>query len=337
MKAEQATFNSLETIDKIGFVLSLIAIFFILISNLSVLFFSGMLGLLLFLFLFWIIYKNRKDLWQRMTTPGFGIGFIILSVWFLIVVACISAVMSGNSYDPLAGIVRILLMPLFYYGGLAIGLVVIPMFSKKARLARPIFVLLISFGLLSRFLNYAVPTDSLQTTTDIPDSSGVVDNTSTVTSTNTDIMMTSNVMDNSTTEINNNTVDITNDGVIQSSVLDKQSDTFDNMNIVDKSGHTIMNFDANSGIAYDRNGAEVAHIENDSLVDRNGQIIASYDRSTGLFYDSDHQPLDIKQDSGAFQHVKDVHGEGVDVVNNEVFDAKTHQRIGSVDSTPNKV
>lgn len=336
MKAEQATFNSLETLDKIGFVLSLIAIFFILLGNLSVLFFSGILGFFLFLFLFWIIYKNRKDLWQRMTTPGFGIGFIILSGWFLIVVACISTVMSGNSYDPLAGIVRILLMPLFYYGGLAIGLVIIPMFSKKARLARPIFVLLISFGLLSRFLNYAVPTDSLQPTTDIPDSSGVVDSTSTTAETNTDVMVASNAMDSSTTDINDNAVDLTNNEVSQSSVPDNQADTFANMNIVDKSGHTIMNFDANSGIAYDGNGAEVAHIENDSLVDKNGQIIASYDRNTGLFYDDNNQTLDIKQEGDTFQHAKDVHGEGVDVVDNEVFDAKTHQRIGSIDSPKNK-
>lgn len=303
------------------------------ISNLIVLFFSGILGFLLFLLLFWIIYKNRKDLWQRMTTPGFGIGFMILSGWFLIVVACVSAVMSGNSYDPLAGIVNILLMPLFYYGGLAIGLVVIPMFSKRVRLARPIFVLLISFGLLSRFLNYAVSANDLPP---IADTNSDLSGTQNMDSTSTDnpIITTAPTANATTTGLgidDNATAGIDTNGSNLSDSIVKQSSSINDVNLVDTSGHMIMHFDANSGIAYDGDGREIAYIENDSLIDKNGQVIASYDRNTGLFYDHHSQPIDVKNDGGTFQHIKNAHGEGVDIVNNEVFDSKTHQRVGNIE------
>ena len=106
--------------------------------------------------------------------------------------------------------------------------------------------------------------------------------------------------------------------------------------VLDSSGRAIIHFDSNSGIAYDGNGKEIAHMVKDSLIDSHGQVIARYDTSTGLVYDELNQPMNIKTDSGTFQHVKDVHGEGVEVINNEVFDAKTHQRVGNIEQPTNK-
>lgn len=104
----------------------------------------------------------------------------------------------------------------------------------------------------------------------------------------------------------------------------------DNSTVTNVDGTPVMRFDSQTGILYDKNGQEIIHLVNNNLVTTNGRIIAIYNPDTNLFYDGFNQPLDVKINDSTFQHVKDVHGNGIEIINDEIFDAKTHERIGVI-------
>ena len=117
----------------------------------------------------------------------------------------------------------------------------------------------------------------------------------------------------------------TND--IQSdNIVEKSSDII----LTNSDGSTLVKFNSQNGILYTENGREIAHLVNNTLVVTNGRIIASYNPDTNLFYDEFKQPIDVKIDDTTFQHVKDVKGNGIEIINGEIFDAKTHEKIGTI-------
>lgn len=106
----------------------------------------------------------------------------------------------------------------------------------------------------------------------------------------------------------------------------------DDVTIKDNVGHTIMHFDSEQGILCDGTGKEIAYLQDNRLVTVEGKTIATYNRDMSTFYDENMQPLDVKMDGGTFQHVKDAKGNGVEILNNEISDAKTHKKIGDLEA-----
>lgn len=104
----------------------------------------------------------------------------------------------------------------------------------------------------------------------------------------------------------------------------------DHLVITNENGSLTTRFDSQTGILYDKDGHEIAHLINNHITTADGKTLAKYDSTSNLFYDKYMQPLDVKIDGTTFQHVKDVHGNGIDIINGEIFDAKTHKRIGSI-------
>ena len=144
------------------------------------------------------------------------------------------------------------------------------------------------------------------------------------------------VTNNATAELNQSVREQTvGDTLASSSALNEiqTMSVTDNSTVTNANGAPVMRFDSQNGILYDRNGQEIIHLVNNNLVTTNGRIIASYNPDTNLFYDGFNQPLDVKINDSTFQHVKDVHGDGVEIINGEIFDAKTHERIGTIIKT----
>ena len=112
---------------------------------------------------------------------------------------------------------------------------------------------------------------------------------------------------------------------VQSENADMHSD---NLVITNESGFSTVRFNSQTGILYDKDGHEIAHLINNYITTADGKPFAKYDPTSNLFYDKYMQPLNVKIDGTTFQHVKDAHGNGIEIINNEIFDAKTHERIG---------
>ena len=126
---------------------------------------------------------------------------------------------------------------------------------------------------------------------------------------------------------------------IESSITNETQSTNANQHssdivVTNENGIPIIRFNAQSGILYNGDGHEIAHLINNYLISADGESLARYDPTSNLFYDKYSQPLNVKIDGTTFQHVKDVHGNGIEVINGEVFDAKTHQRIASISTIP---
>lgn len=97
-------------------------------------------------------------------------------------------------------------------------------------------------------------------------------------------------------------------------------------------GHTLLTVDNKAGIVQDHFGKQIASIQGNRLVDMNtGDTIVWHDETTGVYRDGLSQILNTDNyGHGTFQSIKDVHGNGIDIINGELFDAKTHERIGSI-------
>ena len=97
-------------------------------------------------------------------------------------------------------------------------------------------------------------------------------------------------------------------------------------------GHTLLTVDNKAGIVQDHFGNQIASIQGNRLVDMNtGDTIVWRDETTGVYRDGLSQILNTDNyGQGTFQSIKDVHGNGIDTINGELFDAKTHERIGSI-------
>lgn len=97
-------------------------------------------------------------------------------------------------------------------------------------------------------------------------------------------------------------------------------------------GHTVLTVDNNAGIVKDHLGNQIASIQGNRLVDiHTGDTIVWRDETTGVYRDGLSQILNTENyGQGTFQSIKDVHGNGIDIINGELFDAKTHERIGNI-------
>lgn len=83
-------------------------------------------------------------------------------------------------------------------------------------------------------------------------------------------------------------------------------------------------------LLYANDGHELVHLINHCLISNDGKIIARYDQSINLFYDEFDRPIDVTIDGTNFQHVNLINRKGLDIINGEVFDAETHNRISSI-------
>lgn len=97
-------------------------------------------------------------------------------------------------------------------------------------------------------------------------------------------------------------------------------------------GHTLLTVDNKTGIVQDHIGNQIASIQGNRLIDiHTGDTIVWRDETTGVYRDGLSQILNTENyGQGTFQSIKDVHGNGIDIINGELFDAKTHERIGSI-------
>lgn len=129
------------------------------------------------------------------------------------------------------------------------------------------------------------------------------------------------------TLLHQNSIAFSNIDDTQAENVDTHSD---HLVITNENGSLTTRFDSQTGILYDKDGHEIAHLINNHITTADGKTLAKYDSTSNLFYDKYMQPLDVKIDGTTFQHVKDVHGNGIDIINGEIFDAKTHKRIGSI-------
>ena len=90
-----------------------------------------------------------------------------------------------------------------------------------------------------------------------------------------------------------------------------------------------MHFDSEHGVLYDGQGKMIATLQGPSntyLVTTEGKTIARHDSNMKILYDGFSQPL------GTFQHIKDAKGNGVDIINGEIFDTETHKKIGNLET-----
>lgn len=96
------------------------------------------------------------------------------------------------------------------------------------------------------------------------------------------------------------------------------------------SGFETVSYNADNHTFYNHDGHEIARVQGCQVVDNMNHVIASYDPHTGNILDSNGNPINIAQTGDTFKTVTDVHGEGLETINGEVFDAKTHERIGNI-------
>ena len=108
-------------------------------------------------------------------------------------------------------------------------------------------------------------------------------------------------------------------------------DTDNSFIINDRNGATMLRVDEN-GLMFDHSGHHIASIHNDRLVDiHTGETIVWKDNVSWYYRDGLSQILDVHSlNDGVFQTIKDVHGNGIEIINGWIYDAKTHVRIGSV-------
>lgn len=110
--------------------------------------------------------------------------------------------------------------------------------------------------------------------------------------------------------------------------IDDESVT-QNSEIINNNNIPVI-FDSQSGMLYANDGHELVHLINHCLISNDGKIIARYDQSINLFYDEFNRPIDVTIDGTNFQHVNLINRKGLDIINGEVFDAETHNRISSI-------
>ena len=98
----------------------------------------------------------------------------------------------------------------------------------------------------------------------------------------------------------------------------------------DANGFESVIYNATNQTYYDPSGHEIARIQGHELVDNMGTVMASYDPNTGNFLDPNGNAINIQKTGDTFTTITDVHGNGIEKINEELFDAKTHERIGDI-------
>ena len=124
------------------------------------------------------------------------------------------------------------------------------------------------------------------------------------------------------TLVHQNSIAFSNIDKLQPENVDMHSD---HLVVKDENGALAIRFNSQTGILYGKDGHEIAHLINNHIITADGKTFAKYDPTSNLFYDKYMQPLNVKIDGTTFQHVKDVQGNGIDIINGEIFDAKTHK------------
>ena len=317
--------NNRTTIDKIGLLATFIFLFIIITFFLSI---SLLATIILALF----IYAKRERIKLTITKKGFGTGMIIYTVWLLIGLLLLNS--DKHIIDKLFLYVPIII----------IGMLVIPIFSKKARIAAPFVLFLCSIGFLFLKLeNNASASDSSDSYIDDTSSSDPFTTDTTSTETNTFVSETSTAneihIETSTSTIvgtdtfadnNNLSNNITQNhqnvtSSSESSNLSFNSTPFetftDNTSNDVKESLQISSADYNNKVnmTLDSNGngnitspiegniGTVSTDENNTTIKDNfGNTISKIDNNVGFVYDENGKPVSLIDNNGDIVTVQDV-------------------------------
>ena len=121
-------------------------------------------------------------------------------------------------------------------------------------------------------------------------------------------------------------------GTVSNVAAMSPDDVFSQLSVIgtNDSGFETVSYNADNHTFYNHDGYEIAHVQGNQVVDSMNNVIATYDSNTGNLLDPNGNALNVQQTGETFKTVTDVHGNGTEVINGEVFDAKTHERIGNI-------
>ena len=277
------------TIDKLGVIATVLV-------TLTMFFFALNISIFAVIVLAIFFYAKRERIKKTVQKEGFGTGICIYAVWIICMLLYTSSALTIEQL-----IVGFLMT--------IAGLFIIPLFSKKARIAAPFILFLFTIGLLFFKLENSSSDNSSDSSIDVAPAS---DNTSSFIDTsftdlNTNISTDNSAFNSVNTNINTSIPPITNNinETVANNNVDFNTPTQDNPTTInvtsaDFTNQTTINTD--SGVITGSEGQTIGSVSQDDnttvIKDNMGNTVLSKDETTGFVYDEKGKPQGIVDNNG---------------------------------------
>lgn len=299
------------TIDKLGVIATVLV-------TLTMFFFALNISIFAVIVLAIFFYAKRERVKRTIEKDGFGTGICIYAVWIICMLLYTSSALT---------IEQLIVGSLMTIAGLFI----IPLFSKKARIAAPFILFLFTIGLLFFKLENSSSDNSSDSSIDVAPAS---DNTSSFidassTDLNTNISTDNSAFNSVNTNVNTSILPITNNinETVANNNVDFNTPTQDNPTTInvtsaDFTNQTTINTD--TGVITGSEGQTIGSVSQDNntvIKDNMGNTILSKDETNGFVYDEEGKPQGIVDNNGDIKTYYDVNtGETKIVDNGTIYD-----------------
>ena len=300
------------TIDKLGVIATVLV-------TLTMFFFALNISIFAVIVLAIFFYAKRERVKRTIEKEGFGTGICIYAVWIICMLLYTSSALTIEQL-----IVGFLMT--------IAGLFIIPLFSKKARIAAPFILFLFTIGLLFFKLENSSSDNSSDPSIDVASAS---DNTGSFIDTNSTDLDTNISTDNSSfnsvnTNVNTSVPPITNninETMINNNV-DFNTPTQDNPSAINITSADFTNqatINTNTGVITGSEGQIIGSVSQDGnttiIKDNMSNTVLSKDETTGFVYDEEGKPQGIIDDNGDIKTYYDVNtGETKIADNGTIYD-----------------
>ena len=300
------------TIDKLGVIATVLV-------TLTMFFFALNISIFAVIVLAIFFYVKRERVRKTIQKEGFGTGICIYAVWIICMLLYTSSALTIEQL-----IVGFLMT--------IAGLFIIPIFSKKARIAAPFILFLFTIGLLFFKLENSSSDNSSDSSIDVASAS---DNTSSLMDTsftdlNTNISTDNSSFNSINTNVDTNVSSVTNNlneavfnNNVDFNIPVQNNSTTINVTSADFTNQATINTD--SGTITGSEGQTIGSVNQDSnntvIKDNMGNTVLSKDETTGFVYDEEGKPQGIVDNNGDIKTYYDVNtGETKIADNGTVYD-----------------